>query len=68
MFQAPTWFESYLGQTGRRERADDDALLASVSQHMDVFIDEYLRVNAAACGDAPKLTPLGFDPFPDRAK
>ena len=40
-----TWETSSFGTHGRRP----DIVLNTVSQHMDEFIDEYLRVNAAAC-------------------
>lgn len=42
---ATTWDSSSLGTHGR----DASYVLSSVSQHVDRFIDEYLRVNATAC-------------------
>ena len=40
-----TWTDGTFGKHGR----DSDFILASLSQKMNVFIDEYLRVNASAC-------------------
>ena len=42
---ASTWGKAFLGTHGR----DPDYILSSVSLLIDLFIDEYLRVNADAC-------------------
>lgn len=42
---ARTWDTGTAGTHGR----DSSVILSVVSQHMDRFIDEYLRVNASAC-------------------
>ena len=42
---ATTWRTGSTGTHGR----DASYILSSVSQHVDKFIDEYLRVNADAC-------------------
>ena len=43
--QAATWTISWTGTHG----GDGDYILSSVSEGMDHFLDEYLRVNAEAC-------------------
>lgn len=43
--RAKTWDTGTAGTHGR----DSSVILSVVSQHMDRFIDEYLRVNASAC-------------------
>ena len=43
---ATTWTRGSTGTHGR----DASYILSSVSQKVDKFIDEYLRVNEAACG------------------
>ena len=43
---ATTWARGSTGTHGR----DASYILSAVSQHVDAFIDEYLRVNEAACG------------------
>ncbi len=43
--RAETWGTGTAGTHGR----DSSVILSVVSQHMDRFIDEYLRVNASAC-------------------
>ena len=43
---ASTWDTGSVGTHGRH----DAYILSSVSRHVDKFIDEYLRVNADACG------------------
>ena len=40
-----TWSDSWLGTHGE----DEGYILSTLSQSMDRFIDEYLRVNANAC-------------------
>ncbi len=42
---ARTWHAGVVGTHGR----DPGYILSSVSQHVDKFIDEYLRVNEPAC-------------------
>ena len=41
----PTWETTSLGTHGNNA----NFILQSVSQHIDKFLDEYLRVNASAC-------------------
>ena len=47
LFQTTTWIS---GETGTHGGLSD-ATLAGVAQRTDKFIDEYLRVNADACGE-----------------
>ena len=43
---ATTWARAGLGVTGRKE---GNHVMSMVSQFVDMFIDDYLRVNATAC-------------------
>lgn len=54
-YTATTWTRAATGLHGR----DAGFVLGAVSQQLDTFIDEYLRVNAAAC---ERLQPLGDAP------
>ena len=55
---AATWSTGFTGTHGSRA----DFVVSSVSQIMDGFLDEYLRVNEAACADRVSQTSTGARP------
>lgn len=46
---APTWNTGSVGIHGGKYGIDSGYIMSSLSQHIDQFLTEYLRVNSAAC-------------------